>query len=156
MLASSEYFPEVAEEDQRVATVRPFCLPERWFVPRPEEKVKTWRGEERTHFLRRPQSCVLRNRGGRFRDVSDEIAATAPRFIPCPDRVKALVELLTLNPNRIWEVYRRAVEGQNQAILAALIEAATKLPDVPRANARSIVRTFPKNESSQALRAALA
>lgn len=159
------YTPEALEEHLRVTTVRRFCLPERWFVPAPVElsRYRTSGTPRRRHGarvfrrLRRGADChLLKNTGGRFREVSTDLVELVPVRIPCGDKATAIVELVERDPNNLWVVFKKAYLEENQEVLAALIEAAAQLTGATKAAVAKELRKFPDHRFTEHLRAVLA
>lgn len=168
-IGSYAFIPEVLEEDRRVNTAGQFRLPERWFVPRPTEKVSLWvgRGKKarfvtKTRFLRRNESFSMP--GGRtpLTELSSWDTETEPVFVPCTDRARAIAQLLILNPYMVRTVYEKAMEPltaddltfddrlddklvPHQAILASLIEAMHLIPDQFRDKVKQEVSNMKDN-----------
>jgi hypothetical protein len=68
----------------------------------------------------------------------------------------SIVELLTLNPRRVYDVYRQAFAEDNQAVLASLVEAVPQLDADTKRCVRKELDRMPDNRVVTYLRAAAA
>lgn len=124
VFASYEFCEEVCEEEERVSSVRRFCLPERWFVPAPatERDRKPW---NRTAGLPRSAKCYALPGRKKPLDQIGSYAPDAEREVLCSELTNDPVDiqmavLFRIRPTNVYQVYRKALE-EKQTALAELI-----------------------------------
>ncbi len=98
---------EERQEAERVRIVRPYCLPERWFVPKPVVTYRTLRGRKRSYGLRRNQCFPLRGRPGRKPRIIP-VRATLPGEPDKGQLTTHIEEFVHLSPHHAFQLFTTA------------------------------------------------